>query len=65
MLDVVAHLRQHDHEKISPIVAMVQRREATLRSGFNAESILEEIGLRSCELVQPIERIKNLCRLEQ
>ena len=30
MLDVVAHLRQHDHEEISPVITMVQRRESDL-----------------------------------
>lgn len=30
MLDVVAHLRQHDDEKISPVVAMAQRGEGDL-----------------------------------
>src|SRR6266478_4659374 len=31
MLDVVAHLRQHDHDEVSPVVAMVQRCESDPR----------------------------------
>ena len=33
MFDVVPHLRQHDHEKVSPVITMVQRRESDLSIG--------------------------------
>ena len=35
MLDVVPHLRQHDHEKVSPVVTMVQRGKGDLSTGQN------------------------------
>ena len=31
MLDVVAHLREHDHDEVSPVVALVQRCESDPR----------------------------------
>jgi len=47
MLDVVAHLRQHDDEKVSPVVAMVQRGERDPPVGYCQRLLTGKLRIRS------------------
>jgi len=79
MLDVVAHLRQHDDEKVLPVVAMVQRGKRDLPLGCCRGPLTRKLRIRSHDgshsilIDQPItgagdpciERLELFERLEQ